>query len=354
MDPFSTDTERQAILLFCAPGQARNDSPRPLTPKAWHSLVEGLARNGKAPSDLLGLSTKQIQSEGGLDAETADRLTCLADRAGPLAIELDRLNGRGVWVITDADEAYPQRLRERLGPIAPPLLFGSGRRDLLTSGGLAIVGSRDAGDTVLEFTAEVAAACVRGGLTVLSGAARGVDSAAMNAALETGGQVVGVLADSLERRIREPAIRRWMAEDQLCLVTPYGPDAGFSVGGAMGRNKVIYALSDAALVASATEGSGGTWAGAVEALENGWTPVLVAGVSPNDVAAERLIAKGAGAFPVDVPNVLDAKQLDRISHAGRDATPDLPEIERSVQNTLFGEPVPLASKRTTRRGRSRT
>ena len=350
----STESERQALLLFCAPGRTGDRSPSPLTPKAWHSLVAGLAGNDKAPSDLLGLTADEIHSVVGLDREVADRLARLADRAGLLALELDRLSGRGVWISTEADEAYPSRLRERLGPIAPPLLFGSGRQDLLSIGGLAIVGSRDADESVLEFAADVAAACVRGGLNVLSGAARGVDSAAMNAALDRGGQVVGVLADSLERRIREPAIRRWMVEEQLCLVTPYGPNAGFSVGGAMGRNKVIYALSDAALVAAATKGSGGTWAGAVEALGNGWTSVLVANASANREAAESLITKGAVAFPVDVPSILNSEELHRMTSAGKDATSDASEENETVQATLFGESEPVkTTKRTRRTGRRR-
>ena len=344
----STESERQAVLLFCAPGRTGDHSPSPLTPKAWHSLVETLARNERTPGDLLGLTSDQMQSVGGIDGETADRLARLADRAGPLALELDRLSGRGVWAVTETDDAYPSRLRERLGPIAPPLLFGAGRRDLLSTGGLAIVGSRDAGEEALDFTTEVAAACVRGGMSVISGAARGVDSVAMSISVDHGGWAVGVLADSLERRIREPAVRRWMSEDQLCFVTPYRPSAGFSVGGAMGRNKIIYALSDAALVAAATKGSGGTWAGAVEALGSGWTSVLVANASANRDAAESLIAKGAVAFPANVPSILNAEELHRMTTADRDAMSDA--SDETVQATLFGESEPVkTTNRTSRR-----
>lgn len=70
----------------------------------------------------------------------------------------------------------------------------------------------------------------------------------------------------------------------------YAPDAGFSVGNAMSRNKLIYALSEATVIVAATEGSGGTWAGAVEALEKGLCLVLVREQSGG---AEALIAKGA-------------------------------------------------------------
>ena len=60
------------------------------------------------------------------------------------------------------------------------------------------------------------------------------------------------------------------------MVSPYHPTAGFSAGAAMGRNKLVYALSDVAVVVSSGQASGGTWTGASEALKAGWVPVLVA------------------------------------------------------------------------------
>jgi predicted Rossmann fold nucleotide-binding protein DprA/Smf involved in DNA uptake len=103
---------------------------------------------------------------------------------------------------------------------------------------------------------------------VVSGAARGVDQDAMNAAFEVGGQVVGVLADSLERAVSRPGIRRGVADGHTCLVTPYTPAAAFSVGNAMGRNKIIYGLARCTIVVATDHESGGTWAGAVETLKN--------------------------------------------------------------------------------------
>jgi predicted Rossmann fold nucleotide-binding protein DprA/Smf involved in DNA uptake len=54
----------------------------------------------------------------------------------------------------------------------------------------------------------------------------------------------------------------------LCLVTPFSPNAGFSIGAAMGRNRLIYCLADYAIVVASDAESGGTWAGATEALKN--------------------------------------------------------------------------------------
>jgi predicted Rossmann fold nucleotide-binding protein DprA/Smf involved in DNA uptake len=59
-------------------------------------------------------------------------------------------------------------------------------------------------------------------------------------------------------------------KNQICLITPYGPAAPFSVGNAMGRNKLIYGLSRCTVVVASDHQAGGTWAGAVEALKNSY------------------------------------------------------------------------------------
>lgn len=94
-------------------------------------------------------------------------------------------------------------------------------------------------------------------------------------------------------------------------MSSYAPDAGFSVGNAMGRNKSIYALSDYALVVSSSLGKGGTWAGAVEALEQMNTPVFVR-MQPNIPQGNRqLLIKGAKPFPGETWNNSLRKLLEQ-------------------------------------------
>jgi predicted Rossmann fold nucleotide-binding protein DprA/Smf involved in DNA uptake len=61
----------------------------------------------------------------------------------------------------------------------------------------------------------------------------------------------------------------------------------------MGRNKLIYALSDVAVVVSSADGSGGTWTGAVEALDGGWVPVLVRDEAGVPAGNQALMRRGA-------------------------------------------------------------
>lgn len=144
-----------------------------------------------------------------------------------------------------------------------------GNQELLSQGGLAVVGSREVDEAGLKYTQRVAQSCAEQGIQIVSGGARGVDQAAIIAAVEAGGTTVGVLADSLTKAAVSGKYRAGIREKRLTLVSAYDPDARFHVGNAMGRNKYIYALADYALVVSSTFNQGGTWAGATEALERG-------------------------------------------------------------------------------------
>jgi DNA processing protein len=87
-------------------------------------------------------------------------------------------------------------------------------------------------------------------------------------------------------------------EGQLVLISPYDPSAGFNVGHAMQRNKVIYGLSDMSLVMSSDFNRGGTWAGATEQLEHfRLVPVYVRSTGEASEGLEALRRKGAISWP---------------------------------------------------------
>ena len=88
-----------------------------------------------------------------------------------------------------------------------------------------------------------------------------------------------------------------LLDGQLALITAYAPTAGFSVGAAMGRNKVIYGLSDFAVVVSSDFQTGGTWAGAVQALKAGWCPLFVRNGENVPKGNKELLKLGATSLP---------------------------------------------------------
>lgn len=296
-------SDGQALLLLCSHlALSTGEEAAPLTLKEWNTLARKIQFSGlKRPGALLGLNAADIQAELGLAPEESVRLARLLERSGAVAIELERLESLGIYALTRADVAYPVRLKQRLRESAPVVLFYAGNFELLGQPGLAVVGSRHLDQTGQECAQFVGNACGLSGLVLYSGGAKGVDTISMQAALEERGTAVGLLADSLERAIRTPAQREALQHGDLCLATPYHPNAGFSVGAAMGRNRLIYALADYALVVASDAEKGGTWAGSTEALKAGWLPVFILEHPEMPEGNRLLLQKGGLPFPYPFP-----------------------------------------------------
>lgn len=242
---------------------------------------------------LVGRGVDALSSDLGLGQELAVRVKALLDAATQVAFAVDDAEQAGVRVVAAVDDEYPARLVEALARAAPPLLYAAGDIQLLRRGGLGVVGSRGAGAEAKDVAREAGARAAATGVPVVSGGALGVDVAAMTAAVEAGGAAVGVLAEPLTRTVRDPDTRRAITAGSLCLCTPYRPSAPFSAVNATGRNKIIYALSAATLVVASDHEQGGTWTGAVEALERSYSTVLVwtgRGAGPGNAA---LVERGA-------------------------------------------------------------
>lgn len=308
-DLFSVDT--QAILLLTAPlivgrGAAR-DRPAPLSDGEYDRLARRLQECGREPADLLRVDEAGAALEECASDLERDRLERLLGRGFLLGQAVERWRARGIWVVGRADADYPRRLKERLGKRAPPLLYGFGDRSVLDGGGLAVVGSRNVDDEMIAHAERAGRLAAEARHVLISGGARGIDRAAMRGALEADGRALGVLADGLERAVARRGDRDVLMEGRLVLVSSCDPAAGFQVWRAMGRNKVVYALADAALVVSADHGKGGTWAGAAEQLEKyGRVPVYVRAGGESEKGLEELRRRGARVWPdPDTPEALE-------------------------------------------------
>ena len=292
--------DTQAILLLCANfGQNRPTEPSPLTLSEYNSLASWLRQQELTPADLLDRSLQEKLPDITISKLDSGRLFSLLNRGFLLGLTLEKWLNQGLWIIGRGEDIYPQRLKQKLKHLAPPIIYGIGDRSLLYRGGLAIIGSRDVDAEGLNYTRQVAQECTKNGLQVISGGARGVDRMAMLATLEAGGTALGVLADSLVKTAVRGDYRPLIQQRKLTLISTHDPEAGFSVGNAMGRNKYIYALADHALVVSATANQGGTWHGAIEALEKiKDIPVFVRLQGNIPDGNQQLIKRGAKPFPV--------------------------------------------------------
>lgn len=270
-DAMATTRSDDALASLLLTQRLIDVDARPLSSRDYWQLID----LEPEPSRLLRQDPREFTGHHGLPREWAERLERLLSAGTALAVELEALEQQGHHALCPFDDAYPERLLRLLGQAAPPVLYAAGPTRLLGEPGIAVVGSRNVSDAGAEVAGRVARLAAERGLTVVSGGAKGTDQLAMNAATEADGTVVGVLADGLDRRVRQPDVRRAISREQVCLASPYKPSAGFSVANAMARNKVIYALARTTLVVAADVEQGGTWAGAVEALGRSYGDVAV-------------------------------------------------------------------------------
>jgi predicted Rossmann fold nucleotide-binding protein DprA/Smf involved in DNA uptake len=303
----------QAILLLTAPLIAGRgtSSPDLLSPGEYKRLARHLREIQRQPADLVSPDAADLMRACQPVIDEA-RLQRLLGRGFLLSQVIERWQARAIWVVSRADPEYPRRLKVRLREDAPAVLYGCGDMALLESGGLAVVGSRHVDDVLIDYTMAVGRLAARAGRTLVSGGAKGIDQAAMRGALEAGGKVSVVLADSLEKTTMNREHRNLLLDGQLVLISPYDPSAGFNVGNAMQRNKLIYALADASLVVSSDLNKGGTWTGAVEQLDKlKFVPVYVRSTGGSSPGLDALRSKGA----LPWPNPQDADAFEAVFEA---------------------------------------
>lgn len=290
----SSDT--QVALLLC--GHFSPKEPAPILDlREFNRLAEWMDDNHLGLATLLGSTSSSAVDWSAVKLD-GDRVARLLERGAALALALEKWTSAGLWIVSRTDDAYPSHLQSHLGRSAPLLLFGVGDVAAADHGGLAIVGSRDIDAEGEAYTAEVARQSAREKIPVISGGARGVDEIALASAFEEGGSCVAVLPEGLGKASLAAKYREGILEERLVLVSPYAPHAGFSIGNAMGRNKLIYALGDAALIVNASLRSGGTWAGAEEELKrDGARPLFVRVAETPLEGNEALLKMGARAFP---------------------------------------------------------
>jgi predicted Rossmann fold nucleotide-binding protein DprA/Smf involved in DNA uptake len=302
----AADLLTQAVLLLTAHlGKVAPGQPKPLGPVEYGRFAQWLKERGLDPAKLLVADPRTVLAEW-VDARIpVERITYLLGRGTALGLALERWDRAGLWVITRADAEYPSRLKQQLKTESPPVLFGSGNRSLLNSGGLAVVGSRDATAPELAFATELGGRAASEGVCVVSGGASGVDEFAMLGAIQSEGNAVGVLADHLLRASTSAKYRTAIMAGRLALVSPFNPEAAFDVGNAMARNRYIYCMADAAVVVATGERSGGTWNGAIQNLKQAWVPLWVKGGADAGAGNAALVAQGAKWLPEDEPRVVD-------------------------------------------------
>lgn len=238
------------------------------------------------PDELVSTGAfSRIQAKKIFESEEAQAEKCLLDC---------KKNG---WdIMTFDDEDYPDYLRRIQNP--PTVLYIWGERALLShQPSIGVVGTRKPVSTSIEVAREISAQLVRAGVTVISGGALGIDSAAHEGALLAKGKTVAVLGCGLGTSyLRANEALRFEISRSGAVISEFAPFEGASRVSFPIRNRIISGLSRGVLVVEAGEKSGSIIT-ANYAMEQGKDVFAVPGdvVTSHYAGANRLIRLGAKA-----------------------------------------------------------
>ena len=146
------------------------------------------------PAAILGASQQQLQKVHGIGAETAMAIANW-ESSVDLTAELKRVSDFGCHIVTQLDEAYPELLRQIYDP--PIVLYVKGQLTAKDKNAVAMVGSRQTTSYGLETARKLAYQLAYIGVTVVSGGARGIDTASHQGALSAKGRTVAVLGTGI-------------------------------------------------------------------------------------------------------------------------------------------------------------
>ena len=205
---------------------------------------------------------------------------------------------QGFEIIPITSPEYSKTLKGNLKTAhAPAVLYVKGNKKILEEDSIAIVGSRDASETALRFTDNIAKLAGREFKVVVSGFAKGVDKQALDSAINYKGQSVIVLPQGIMTfGSGFQNYYKQIIDGDVLVLSTFFPKAPWKAELAMARNPIIYGLADEIYVAESAE-KGGTWSGVVDGLRKGRKIYVRKPESDEKNANNILIQKGA--LPVD-------------------------------------------------------
>ena len=269
------DKRTTSILLLTSYfGKTSDRDLKPLSSSEWNRFVTWQRQGGIKPEDFLNNDSQSLLESFQDKTISRERIKRLLERKSGLALALEKWSKAGVWIINRGEDDYPKVLKSKLKELSPPLMFGIGNSKLLNNQFVGVVGSRKVSEEELSIAKSLGKRISEEGYGVVSGAAKGCDEMSMIGALENNGFSIGYVSDSLLRKSTSNVYRNHIIKGNLCLLSPYNPEAGFNIGNAMSRNKLIYAQSSATIVIK-SDTKGGTWEGAKENIKKNWTPLWV-------------------------------------------------------------------------------
>jgi DNA processing protein len=294
------------------------------------------------PANVFTADLKDLVEVEGLRVETAKRIVARAWEGDPDE-ELRGLRKIGVRLINILDPSYPKDLREIHDP--PPLLYLKGNNIPSNHTMVGVIGSRNPSHYGLKITEEICQGLAIRKIAVVSGMARGIDSAAHWGCLTGRGFTVAVLGSGIDiiypesnRRLFDHIVERGSVITEFPLGTPPEP-RNFPI-----RNRIISGLSKGVVVVEASKRSGSLITASL-ALEQGREVLAVPGsIESFKSTGTHLLIKQGARLVENADDILEELGLNypyasQVTTKKKIALPPLDEDERRVYEILGNYPI---------------
>lgn len=235
-------------------------------PKTFQQLVVSFG----SPLAVLESKAGEISSLPRMSSDKEEKIRAAGDEIPSISKRLDDYHNRGIRLVTVLDDDYPTSLHELDDP--PPLFYSRGDLDVLTRNCVAIVGTHEATAEGVTEAVRLGQEISSTGAVVVSGLARGIDSAAHVGAIQSDHGTAAVLGCGFDDIY--PSENAMLAEtisENGVLISEYRPETSVSTGRLLARNRIIVGLARAVIVVEVTSDSGGTAAAIREAHKQGKT-----------------------------------------------------------------------------------
>ncbi len=223
-------------------------------PGIGNLLFYRLVKRFGSPQGTLNAAAASLQKVAGVSAGIAAAIAAARRSTDDARREIDRCRRNGFHIITQHDPRYPALLLHIPDP--PPILYCRGELDG-SACHIAVVGSRKATAYGLSSARMLSEGLARRGISVVSGMARGIDSAAHEGAMAGGGSTIAVLGSGLNR-IYPAENRKLFARiaEKGAVISEFPLDAGPAAHHFPQRNRIISGICLGTVVVEAAKRSG--------------------------------------------------------------------------------------------------
>lgn len=299
----------------------------------------------KTPERILAAKSSELRSIDGIGNEVASQIANW-EQTVDLAAELKRIREFGAEVITAESPSYPRQLREIHAP--PIVLYVWGDLMERDQHGIGVIGSRRTTHYGAESAKKLSYQLAYAGLTIISGLARGIDTAAHQGALAAKGRTIAVIGSGLTKLYppENAALAEKIRSGNGAIVSEFSMEIEPDRQTFPMRNRIISGWSHGILVVEAGLNSGALIT-ASQAIEQGRSVYAVPGHinAPSAMGSNRLIQQGAK-LVMDANDILQDLEIllpekEKLPETLARPLPELTDDERRVYDAIHAAETPI-------------